>query len=208
MGTDNIDIVFNELDALANFNLKARKPKERHQTLEIVRIGTCGMLQENLPMHSFIAGRLCIGMDCLMHFYPYQERHPELLEDFRRHCQWQLPLTPYTGECDEDLLQRVAANYTQGITVTAPGFYGPQCRKLRLPLAQGDFVQRLLDRSFQGIPYTNLEMETAGIYGMGRALGHKTLSLNVGVANRATGEFSKGHNDALMQLFEEVVSRF
>ena len=208
MGTDNIDIVFNELDALANIDLKARKPKERHHTLEIVRIGTCGMLQENLPMHSFIAGRLCIGMDCLMHFYPYQERHPELLEDFRRHCQWQLPLTPYTGECDEDLLQRVAANYTQGITVTAPGFYGPQCRKLRLPLAQGDFVQRLLDRSFQGIPYTNLEMETAGIYGMGRALGHKTLSLNVGVANRATGEFSKGHNDALMQLFEEVVSKF
>ncbi len=208
MGTDNIDIVLNELDALTNIDLKARKPKDRHHTLEIVRIGTCGMLQEDLPMHSFIAGRLCIGMDSLMHFYPYIERHQELLEDFMQSSEWQLPLTPYTGECDEDLLQRVASGYIHGITVTAPGFYGPQCRKLRLALAQGDFVQRMLNRSFQDIPYTNLEMETAGIYGLGRALGHKVLSLNVGVANRATGEFSKGHNDALMQLFEETVSRF
>ena len=209
MGTDNIDIVFNELDALVNIDLKKRCLKPEHTTLEIVRLGTSGILQANIPMHTYIAGRFAIGIDSLLHYYQHGELGPEgLTENFKQHTDWnaQMP-EPYVASADEELLQRVASDCLQGITLTAPGFYGPQCRVLRLPLSQGDFVERLQGKSFEGLPYANLEMETAGIYGMAQLLGHRAVSISVGIANRVNGEFSKGYADAMMQLFENVAEK-
>lgn len=210
MGTDNIDIVFNELDALANIDLNQRCLKENHTTLEMVRIGTSGILQADIPMNSFIASRYSIGLDGLLHFYERKEAIPALLKDFCDKTDWKAPLpAPYSANSDTILLEKIATNYLQGITVTAPGFYGPQCRMLRLPVTkEARFVEKILDRSFGEVPYTNLEMETAGIYGLATLLGHRALSISVGIANRATGEFSKGSRDSLIQLFEEVVANF
>ncbi len=209
MGTDNIDIVMNELDALVNIDLKKRCLKESHTCLEIVRLGTSGILQGELPMHAYIAGRYAIGIDGLLPYYRHEALAPENLTfDFLRRTDWneQLP-RPYAVAADSEWLQKVAADCIQGITVTAPGFYGPQCRMLRLELSHGDFVSRLHNADCDGIPYTNLEMETAGIYGMAALLGHKAVSISVGIANRVTGAFSHGYADAMMQLFEQVVER-
>ena len=209
MGTDNIDIVLNELDALANIDLKRRCPKEGHTTLEMVRIGTSGILQAEIPMNSFIASRHSIGLDGLLHFYERKEPLPGLLEDFCARTGGETPLpAPYSATADSQLTERIAGSFLQGITVTAPGFYGPQCRVLRLPVERkADFVGKILNRSYNGLPYSNLEMETAGIYGLSGLLGHHALSISVGIANRATGEFSAGSRDALMQLFEEVIEK-
>ena len=209
MGTDNIDIVLNELDALVNIDLKKRCLKENHTSLEIVRLGTSGILQANIPMHTYIAGRFAIGIDSLLHYYQHGKLAPELLvEQFKKDCGWnaQMP-EPYAVSADKELLERVAPDCLQGITLTAPGFYGPQCRALRLPLSHGDFVEKLQDKTVEGLPYTNLEMETAGIYGMAQLLGHRAVSISVGIANRVNGEFSKGYADAMIQLFENVAEK-
>lgn len=209
MGTDNIDIVFNELDALVNIDLRRRCLKADRTTLEIVRLGTSGILQENIPLHTYIVSRYAIGMDSLLHYYQHGKLAPNnLLEQFKKDCDWsaQMP-EPYAVSADETLLERVASDCLQGITLTAPGFYGPQCRVLRLPLSQGDFVSKLRNKTVNALPYTNLEMETAGIYGMAQLLGHRAVSISVGIANRVNGEFSKGYADAMMQLFENVVEK-
>lgn len=208
MGTDNIDIVLNELDALVNIDLKKRCPKAAHTCLEIVRIGTSGILQGDIPLHTWIAGRYAIGMDSLLHYY----RHPvlapqELLQDFTAQTSWNAELPqPYAVSADTSLWEKVTGGCLAGITLTAPGFYGPQCRTLRLETSHGDFIRQLQNRSCLGLPYANLEMETAGLYGMAQLLGHKAVSISVGIANRVTGTFSQDSQEALMALFEQVIS--
>ncbi|MBO4282120.1 MAG: nucleoside phosphorylase [Bacteroidales bacterium] len=207
MGTDNIDIVLNELDALVNIDLKKRRPKEKHTSLELVRIGTSGILQGDIPLHTWIAGRYAIGMDSLLHFYRHPALAPEeVVRDFTAQTEWGSDFPqPYAVSADAALWEKISEGCLPGITLTAPGFYGPQCRVLRLDTAQGDFIRRLQGRSCLGLPYANLEMETAGLYGMAQLLGHRALSISVGIANRVTGAFSENYRDAIMALFEHVM---
>jgi len=194
IGTDNIDIVFNELDALINIDFDSRMINPQLKQLNIVRIGTSGSLQREVPVDSFLVSTHGLGVDNLLNFYqtnPSQEEK-ELLDAFIV----QVGLTakvagPYITACSDSLAQHFQDGFHHGITVTCPGFYGPQGRVLRLPLSNPNFIDNLTHFSHNGHRISNFEMETAGIYGLGTLLGHKVLSLNAIMANRITGKFSK-----------------
>lgn len=207
IGTDNIDIVWNELDAVFNFDLDRRQIKTEIQELKVLRLGTCGGLQAEIPTGSLIHSRYAIGADGLMHFYDTQEysnlNFQKALLDFQVDA---LPSTPafYAAEASESfskLLSQSPHEIHQGITLTAAGFYGPQGRNLgRLKLRCPNLPENLSKFSFQGFPVLNLEMETAGILALGKGLGHQAASLSVILANRATGEFSPQPKKAVEKL--------
>jgi uridine phosphorylase len=194
IGPDNIDIVLNELDALVNIDFISREIKEQHQVLNIIRLGTSGSLQEDLPVNSFVASTFGIGLDNLLHYYRYENNAEEsfILNDFKNHTLLNgNPVQPYVVEGSVRLLNHFTEGYAHGITVTCPGFYAPQGRRLRLPLAFPNLVNNL--SSFRsGMHYiTNFEMETSAIYGLGKLLGHHCLSLNAIIANRQTKTFAE-----------------
>ena len=207
IGTDNIDIVWNELDAVFNFDLEKRQIKSEFQELRVLRLGTCGGLQASIPTGSLVHSRFAIGADGLMHFYDTQEysnlNFQKALLDFQVD---KLPSTPafYAAEASESfsqLVSRSAHEIHQGITLTAAGFYGPQGRNLgRLKLRCPNLPESLSKFRFQGIPVLNLEMETAGILALGKGLGHQAASLSVILANRATGKFSPHPRKAIEKL--------
>lgn len=206
MGTDNIDIIMNELDALVNIDLKKRRLKEKHTVLEIVRIGTSGILQSNIKTNTCMASKYSIGIGCLMSYYENGCNLNELVADFTSKTGWPENMPkPFASSGSESLIKRIASDYIKGITITAPGFYGPQCRSLRLSPPKVNFIEKLHDSSFKGVAYTNLEMETSGIYGLGNLLGHKVLSLSIGIANRVNREFSNNYKDALLNVFMNVI---
>ena len=193
IGTDNIDIVLNELDALANIDFKTRLVKPNLTRFNIIRIGTSGSLQRDVPVDSFLASTHGLGVDNLLNFYKTEptEEDGAILKAFIKQTNLNHKISaPYVTPCCANLLQHFSG-FHQAITVTCPGFYGPQGRVLRLGLSKPDFIDSLTRFKFNGHIIGNFEMETAGLYGLGRLLGHQILSLNAIMANRITGEFSK-----------------
>lgn len=194
IGTDNIDIVLNELDALVNIDLVTRTIKDTPTSLQIIRLGTSGSLQADIPVDDFVVSSHGLGIDNLLHFYQFSKTAEEkqLLSAFAG----QVPLSPdaarpYLITASQELQQKFTNGFHTGITVTCPGFYGPQGRVLRGPLSHPDLIDQLSRFNFNNHRIANFEMETAGIYGMGRVLGHHCLSVSAVVANRISQEFSK-----------------
>ncbi len=206
IGTDNIDIVLNELDALVNIDLLNRTLKATHTPLTIVRIGTSGALQADLPVDSFVASSFGIGMDALLNFYDFS---PNALEtavaDILPH--FNPKINPYVAQGSATLLHTLAHDLVQGITTTCCGFYGPQGRELRLKPAIGNLLDQLQAVQHPNYRLTNFEMETAGIYGMSRLLGHEALSLSVILANRVKGTFSKTPKKSVQKLISLTLER-
>ena len=195
IGPDNIDIVINELDALFNIDLHTRKPKEQLTSLNIVRFGTSGSLQADIPVDSFVLSSHGLGMDNMLHAYKDAPNVREIAmeEAFMALTQWNTDKgRPYIVGCGETLKQRLLTDKVfEGITGTAPGFYGPQGRMLRLPVQDPTLNDKLHSFNYKGYRMTNLEMETSAIYGLSKLLGHQAVSLNAIIANRAAGTFTK-----------------
>ena len=193
IGTDNIDIVFNELDALVNIDFEKREVKKQLKSLDIIRIGTTGSIQAEIPIDSFLLSEKAIGFDGLLHFYQSQDIIDEnFSEAFIKHMDWcDKKANPYVVENSKKVQQILdSVEVFKGTTATNIGFYGPQGRSLRLGLQDERMNDKLATFNYQNQKITNLEMETSGIYGMSKLLGHNAVSMNVIIANRATGEFS------------------
>jgi uridine phosphorylase len=207
IGPDNIDIVINELDALVNIDFETRTIKEELTSLQIMRLGTCGSLQKDIPVDNFVASTHGLGLDNLLNFYRHEHNDEEklMLQSFMTQTQLNNSSQPYISGGSASLLKNFVDGFHQGITVTCPGFYGPQGRVLRLGLSNPQLVDRLTDFSFGQYRITNFEMETSAIYGLGRLLGHHCLSLNAVVANRVVREFSKDSALAVNNLIEKVL---
>lgn len=193
IGTDNIDIVFNELDALVNIDFETRTVKSSLTSLNIIRIGTSGAIQPDVPMGTILASSYGLGLDALMNYYIQELSADEysLLAEVKSHLSHLTQLTPYLTAADPALLQSIGRHMEQGVTVTAPGFYAPQGRQVRAKNAVPDLITQLNTFRHHGLRITNLEMETAGIYALAKVLGHKALSVNAILASRVNFEFSK-----------------
>ncbi|MEZ4794254.1 MAG: nucleoside phosphorylase [Flavobacteriaceae bacterium] len=206
IGPDNIDIVLNELDALVNIDFATRTINKNRTSLQIVRVGTSGALQPEIPVDSVVASTMGIGFDNLLHFYGNTESifERDFSEAFIAHTQWNPNnAKPYAITADAGLLSKFASEaFLKGITTTNVGFYGPQGRVLRMPLYDAHLNEKIASFRYQGKKITNLEMETAAIYGMSKLLGHQALSLNVILANRANGTFSSNPEKAVQKLIE------
>jgi len=211
MGTDNIDIVMNELDALVSFDLKNRVLKEKPGHLNIIRLGTSGALQPDIDVNSFVMSRYALGFDGLMYFYDIPEGIiiEDLGEQFRNHVQWSNLLPHVYGvEGSMKLAEKFqSAEFYQGITATAPGFYGPQGRVMRLGLRFPEINERMQSFEYKGVKLSNYEMETSALYGLGGAFGHDMLTVCVAIANRATGDFSSDYHKSVRKLVEIVLEK-
>jgi uridine phosphorylase len=213
IGPDNIDIVLNELDALANIDLESRTVKDDIRSLSIIRVGTAGSLQEEIGVDSFVASTHGLGLDNLLHFYVYSnnEEEKQLLQAFNTHTQMANSASePYINTAGVSLLKEFVNGFHQGITVTCPGFYGPQGRVLRMGLQRPQLIDQLTSFTFGQHRISNFEMETSAIYGMGKILGHQCLSLSAIVANRISKEFSKDGQAAVEKLIRatlEIVAK-
>lgn len=203
IGPDNIDIVMNELDALVNIDLKTRTPKEKLTSLNIIRIGTSGSLQADIPVDSFVMAKFGLGLDNMLRSYLIDDISEIQMEDaFIKHTNWDLKKgRPYVISCSEKLEKRLESSLIfKGITGTAGGFYGPQGRVLRLNIQDENLNSKMDSFDYNGTRMTNLEMETGAIYGLGKLLGHNCLSLNAIIANRANGTFSEDPYKAVDEL--------
>ncbi len=208
IGPDNIDIVLNELDALVNIDFETRTIKEKLTQLTIIRIGTSGSLQENIPVDSYVASTHGLGIDNLLNYYRHDnnEEERQIVQQFVAHTQLSGNFSPpYITGASGALLKNFVDGYHHGITVTCPGFYGPQGRVLRLGLAYPELIDRLTEFSFGQHKITNFEMETSAIYGLGKLLGHQCLSLSAIVANRIKKEFSKDGALAVQKLITKTL---
>lgn len=209
IGTDNIDIVFNELDALVNIDFETREVKKELTSLNIIRIGTSGAVQPDIPMGTILASTHGLGMDALMNYYLQQLSGDEqlILNDVKTHFGHLKNINPYLTAADESLLNTIGKDMAHGITITAPGFYAPQGRIVRAKNAVPDFIG--LINSFRSYQHriTNLEMETAGIYALAKVLGHKALSVNAILASRVKFEFSNEPNKIVEQAIKTVLER-
>lgn len=211
IGPDNIDIVLNELDALVNIDFDTREIKKELRSINIIRIGTSGSLQADIPVDSFVASTHGLGIDNLLNFYRHEqnEQEKELLHSFITHTQIHTQIgNPYITSCAASLIKHFVKNFHQGITVTCPGFYGPQGRVLRLGIRNPELVNRLTDFRFGQHRITNFEMETSAIYGLGKLLGHNCLAVNAIVANRVRKEFSKDGKAAVENLIKKFIEIF
>lgn len=209
IGTDNIDIVFNELDALVNVDFNSRQVKSELTSLSFYRIGTSGAIQPNIAVDSFLISKVAIGFDNLLHFYKADHvLDNDFTQTLSHHLNWSSTKSqPYVVACDPDLYYAFSQQgYGLGYTVTNVGFYGPQSRMIRLPLGDPALNDKLREFQYHENQITNLEMETAGIYGMAKLLGHKAISLNAILANRATGEFSSRPKETVQQLIQETLA--
>jgi len=208
IGTDNIDIAINELDAVANIDLERREPREKLRQLEIIRVGTAGSLQSDIEVDQFVATTHGIGIDNLMAFYRHDLNDEELMirQAFIRHVQLSDAFAmPFVKGGSPGLLKYFTEGFHLGMTVTCPGFYGPQGRALRLPLSQKGLNERLSSFTYGNRRITNYEMETSALYGLGQLLGHRTASLSVIVANRVDNSFSRDTSKAVDRLIQKVL---
>lgn len=204
IGPDNIDIVVNELDALKNIDFETRTIKSELSSLNIIRLGTSGSLQADIPVDSLVAGTHGLGLDNLLNFYRLQsnEEEQQLLQHFITHTQLAGNIQPYIASSSSHIIKHFVEGFHQGITVTCPGFYGPQGRILRLGISNPSLVDNLTSFRFGNHRISNFEMETSAIYGLGKLLGHHCLSINVIVANRVRKEFSKDGAAAVEHLIK------
>lgn len=211
IGTDNIDIVMNELDALVNIELAERIERSKHTSLQIIRLGTSGSLQPDIAVDSFVASSHGMGFDGLLNFYNYDDRitDDEMSAAFMAHTEWgeRLPY-PYVVAASSYLMESVAHDMKQGVTLTANGFYAPQGRELRAPLAYPGLNDRITTFEYRTHRITNFEMETSALYGLGKMLGHQTLTVCAIIANRIRKEYSKDHNLIIDELISLVLDRF
>lgn len=208
IGPDNIDIVINELDALVNIDFETRTIKEKLTSLKIIRVGTSGSLQKEIPVDSFVASTHGLGLDNLLNFYTHDsnEEEKQILQAFDTHTQLHQGISsPYITGAGVSLLKEFVTDFHQGITVTCPGFYGPQGRVLRMGLTHPQLIDRLTSFNFGNHRISNFEMETSAIYGMGKILGHHCLSLSAIVANRISKEFSKDGAAAVEKLIKKTL---
>ena len=211
MGTDNLDIVMNELDTLANIDLKTRMPKETHRTLNLVRLGTSGALQADIPVEdSYVATRYAIGLDGLLYFYKGNETVNELAmrDAFVEQMEYpkDLPM-PYVVEGSQELFDRLGQGYFQGLTATAPGFYGPQGRTLRMPLAYPENNRKIEAFKYQDWRVCNFEMESSALYGLGKMMGHRCLTICAVIANRVSEKFCADYHPYINKLITNTLDR-
>jgi uridine phosphorylase len=210
IGTDNIDIVLNELDALFNIDLEKREIKANKTSLNIVRIGTSGSLQADIPEDSFVASEWGMGFDNLLHYYklPVNIEALSIETLFNKHAGLENTLIkPYVVKSSDKLFAKISEGMYTGITATAPGFYGPQGRKLRLTPALEDINNRLNSFIYKNLQITNFEMETSALYGLSSLLGHNACTVCTIVANRFTGKFSKDYKLKIKELVQVVLER-
>ena len=210
IGTDNTDIVLNELDALANIDFDRKQVREPFTRLELIRVGTSGAIAPDIPVGAIVLSELSIGLDGLLHFY---DSGPVQLADlqfaFIEATGWSvMKPVPYAVRADRELSDRFRSEEVlAGFTATSPGFYGPQGRSLRLPPEEPDLVGKLSSFRFRGLRITNMEMETAGIFGLAALMGHAAASLNCILANRATGSFSEAPKRDIDRLIRYVLEK-
>ena len=211
IGCDNIDIVMNELDALANIDFETRTEKDEHRTLTLVRIGTCGGLQPNTPTGTYIASVKSIGFDGLLNFYAGRNEVCDLpLEEaFKAHMNWSpLLAAPYVIDANAELIDRIAANdMVRGITIACGGFFGPQGRELRIPLADPNQNEKVESFVYQGLHITNFEMESSALAGLSALLGHKAMTCCMVIANRLAKEVNANYKNSINGLIELVLDR-
>lgn len=210
IGPDNVDIVLNELDAIVNIDLQTRTLKKEHTTLNIVRIGTSGCLQPDIPINSFLISSHALDLNGMLQAYQVDAiSHPELETAFIKHTNWsERKSYPLIISNSNVLEEKLASEKTyKGITATAGGFYGPQGRVLRLPLQDANINQKIDSFNYNGIKITNLEMETSAIYGLSKLLGHNALSMNALIANRANGVFSDNPDKVIAELIEYTLNK-
>ena len=211
MGTDNIDIVVNELDAVANIDFKTRTPKTEHRTLNMVRLGTCGAFQPEIGVEdSYVASRYAIGLDGLAYFYKEHNEviNKEMTDAFIRDMKYPTDLPkPYLVESSKELFDRLTAGYHQGITATSPGFYGPQGRSLRLELTYPQINPDIEKFNYNGWKVCNFEMESSALFSLGKMLGHNCLTICVAIANRVTEKFSADYHPYVEKLIENTLER-
>jgi len=210
IGTDNIDILINELDATVNIDLKTRTIKKEHTSLNIVRIGTSGALQQDIPVDNFVVSTHGLGFDGLLNYYLDLPKvnDNEISEAFIKQTNWDKNLPyPYAVKGSEKLINQIGFDLIKGITATAPGFYGPQGRKLRLTPWVADFNQQLTDFKHKENRITNFEMETSALYGLGALLGHQTCTVCAIIANRVAKQYSTNYHVAIEKLIRLVLER-
>ncbi len=210
IGPDNIDIVLNELDALVNIDLKNKTLKKNHTSLNIVRIGTSGAIQKDIPVDSFLMNTFALDINGMLRSYELNHiNHPELEDAFVAHTKWDekkaYPIIISNSKLLEDKIS--SDKIYKGMTATAGGFYGPQGRILRLPIQDPDLNQKIDSFDYKGIRITNLEMETSAIYGLSKLLGHHACSINAILANRANGEFSKNPELVVNNLIQYTLDK-
>ncbi len=209
IGTDNMDIVLNELDALVNIDFKTRMLNNKLKSLDIIRIGTSGAIQEDIPIDSILVSEYGLGLDSLMHYYVHELSGDERLlqNTVSAHFHRLKGISPYISSADQGLLKTIGKDFLRGITLTAPGFYSPQGREVRAKASFNGLLEQFRSFSYEGQRITNLEMETAGIYALSKALGHKALSINVILANRVNFEFSSNPAKIIDGAIQMVLSR-
>lgn len=209
MGTDNIDIVLTELDALVNIDLATRTVKESHHTLNLVRIGTSGALRPEIECGTFVASEYGLGIDGVLRFYETGNLiREDLVEAFVRHTGWDSTLPyPYFTPASPELLARIAHDMTKGVTVSAPGFFGPQGREVRIRVKYPELNKKIESFEYQGNVITNMEMECSALYGLGNILGHHPLTICLIIANRVTGQFLDSYHDRMEMLCRTVLDR-
>ncbi|MCI1742302.1 MAG: nucleoside phosphorylase [Prevotella sp.] len=211
IGCDNIDIVLNELDALANIDFNTRKVKDHLRSLTIVRVGTCGGLQPNTPTGTFIASVKSIGFDGLLNFYAGRNQMSDLdfEREFKRQVKWNDSMgNPYVATSDTELLDRVAQkDMVRGATIACGGFFGPQGRELRLPLADPNLNEKIEKFEYQGLKITNFEMESSAVEGLSMLMGHKALTCCMVIANRLAHKANAGYKNSIDGLIKLVLDR-
>lgn len=213
IGCDNIDIVMNELDALANIDFQTREVKPQLRQLQVVRIGTCGGLQPNTPVGTFICSAKSIGFDGLLNFYAGRNAVCDLAMEraFLNHMRWTGNLcapAPYVIDADAELVERIARqDMVRGVTIAAGGFFGPQGRELRIPLADPRQNEKIEQFEYQGMHITNFEMESSALAGLSRLLGHKATTVCMVIANRLIKEANTGYKNTIDTLIQTVLDR-
>jgi len=208
IGPDNIDIVINELDALANINFDTREIKDNISKLNLVRFGTSGSLQLDIPVDSFVASSHGLGLDNLMNYYDYlsTDADQKIATAFAEQTGLRKEVAiPYVFEGSNMLINKFGSEFHKGITVTCPGFFGPQGRVLRLPLSSPGLINKLTDFKYLNHRITNFEMETSAIYGLGKLMGHECLSINVIIANRVVQQFSKDSDASVEKMIKKAL---
>lgn len=210
IGTDNIDIVVNEMDALANIDLKERIPKKEHRTLNFVRIGTSGALQGDIPVDTPVVSETSIGFDGLLNFYEGRDKlgNEDLQKAFLEHTGWDSRLaTPYFADASKHLVEKIGFDMRKGMTISAPGFYGPQGRMLRLKTVDPKLNEKISAFDYHGRKITNYEMESSAIAGLSKLMGHNALTVCSIIANRIRKEYSANYKVAVKKLVETVLQR-
>ncbi|MFA8436138.1 MAG: nucleoside phosphorylase [Marinifilaceae bacterium] len=211
IGTDNIDIVVNELDALVNIDLETRTPKKEHTKLNLIRIGTSGALQGNIPVDSFLLSAKSIGFDGMLNFYGDRDNVSDLEFEkaFKNYVEWNEKLaSPYVVPASEELIDRLnGQDMIQGVTISANGFYGPQGRVLRLQTVDPDLNDKIEKFEFENQKITNYEMESSAIFGLSKLLGHNAACVCAIIANRVSKDASKDYKPTVKKLIETVLDR-